>query len=388
MQLLNIGELQPHSRNSEFFDDIGGESWDAFIESIKTSGVIEPIIITQNKVIVSGHQRVRACRQLGIEEVMTETRQYDTEDQIVKDLIETNLRQRGIGNPNPVKFGRCIKELERIYGIRKGSAGRVASETSGGVSLDGNNCCPKNTPEDSAECSPKDPGTEREFADRLGISVSTLRNYKRLAELIPEVEDFLVTGMITPTTALAISHQLSKDDQAEFMSQLDKETHYTANEINKRINSVNSDVVNEDDAAGKVDDTDDEIGTAATTNATTTAATTNPTVNELQVTIENLRQQLFDAKTDNNRIRFTMDKTEQSVDNSSKIIDAISRTKTVIDDQILPLLHNDDLNGLDGFLMEKSDEFFDYVINIMKECKTQLHTGQYISAENKDIIDM
>ena len=25
-----------------------------------------------------------------------------------------------IGNPNPVKFGRCILELERIYGIKHG----------------------------------------------------------------------------------------------------------------------------------------------------------------------------------------------------------------------------------------------------------------------------
>lgn len=32
-----------------------------------------------------------------------------------------NLRQRGIGNPNPVKLGRCIKELERIYDIHQGN---------------------------------------------------------------------------------------------------------------------------------------------------------------------------------------------------------------------------------------------------------------------------
>lgn len=29
----------------------------------------------------------------------------------------------GIGNPNPVKLGKRIKELERLYGIRDGSAG-------------------------------------------------------------------------------------------------------------------------------------------------------------------------------------------------------------------------------------------------------------------------
>lgn len=39
-------------------------------------------------------------------------------------LIETNIRQRGV-MPNPTKYGRCIKELERIYGIRDGSAGNA-----------------------------------------------------------------------------------------------------------------------------------------------------------------------------------------------------------------------------------------------------------------------
>lgn len=38
-----------------------------------------------------------------------------------QDLIESNLRQRVLGNPNPVKLGRCIKELERIYGIQHGA---------------------------------------------------------------------------------------------------------------------------------------------------------------------------------------------------------------------------------------------------------------------------
>ena len=40
---------------------------------------------------------------------------------IIQICIETNIRQRGIGNPNPVKLGRCIKELERIYGIQHGA---------------------------------------------------------------------------------------------------------------------------------------------------------------------------------------------------------------------------------------------------------------------------
>lgn len=33
-----------------------------------------------------------------------ELTQGKNEDKILKDLIETNIRQRGIGNPNPIKF--------------------------------------------------------------------------------------------------------------------------------------------------------------------------------------------------------------------------------------------------------------------------------------------
>lgn len=45
----------------------------------------------------------------------------------LEDLVETNIRQRGIGNPNPVKLGRCIKELERIYGIEHGGDRKTSS---------------------------------------------------------------------------------------------------------------------------------------------------------------------------------------------------------------------------------------------------------------------
>ena len=64
MQQININELKEHPRNNEFFDDITGEKWKEFLESIKKRGVVEPIVITPDKVIVSGHQRVRACKEL------------------------------------------------------------------------------------------------------------------------------------------------------------------------------------------------------------------------------------------------------------------------------------------------------------------------------------
>ena len=222
MQQINIDELKPHPRNNEFFDDMSGENWEAFLESVKSSGVIEPIVITGDKYIISGHQRVRACKELGIKTILAECKPYylnDNYDVVLKDLIETNIRQRGIGNTNQRKMGLCIKELDRIYGIREGSAGKVSS------SLETNNFTPKN---------------EEELLKSLGLGVTrqTLQNYKKLTEMIPELEELVDTGIATPTTALAIMRNLSEDEQLEMISSLDTTKKITQKQVQQYINKI------------------------------------------------------------------------------------------------------------------------------------------------------
>lgn len=184
MQLMKIEELIPHPRNSEFFDDMSGDKWKEFLESIKTSGVIEPIVITQDKVIVSGHQRVRACKELGIAEILAEVKVYDDEDAILKDLLETNIRQRGTIGGSSVKLGRRIRELERIYGIRNGGD-RSSSDIVGTA-------------------------TQQDLAEKLGISVDTLNNAKKLTTLPSEIQDLIEQGNISPSTASRLIAMLNE----------------------------------------------------------------------------------------------------------------------------------------------------------------------------------
>ena len=121
MELMNPNNLRPHPRNNEFFDDMDGQKWKDFLQSVRTSGIIEPIIVTQDLVIVSGHQRVRAAKAIGLMKIAVEVRHYENDDKVLKDLIETNIMQRGIGNTNPIKLAKCIVELERILGIKHGN---------------------------------------------------------------------------------------------------------------------------------------------------------------------------------------------------------------------------------------------------------------------------
>lgn len=217
MQQININELKPHPRNNEFFDDMSGEKWTEFLESIRTSGVIEPIVVTTDMTIVSGHQRVRACKQLGINSVLCEIKTYKDEDSVIKDLLETNIRQRGDVGGSAKKVGLRIKELERLYGVRDGAANEKGTRV-GEINS----------------------STQKDIADKLDIDVRTLQNYKLLAEIIPELEELLDTGIVTKTTALAIMKNLSNQEQEELISKLDVTQKYTQKQIQKYIDEMKS----------------------------------------------------------------------------------------------------------------------------------------------------
>ena len=201
MQMIDIEKLQTHPKNDYFFDNITGDNWDAFLESVRTSGIIEAIIITNNCVVVSGHQRLRAAKELGKLQVPCEVGIYESDDAILKDLLETNLRQRGIGNTNAVKFARCIVELERIYGIRQGSAGNIkASEQ--------DNLAGK---------------TQPQLADELGMSRQQLQDYKKLLTLIPELQDLVEHGNLSPSVGYKVLSKLSKEDQQNLVKEFGSE---------------------------------------------------------------------------------------------------------------------------------------------------------------------
>lgn len=51
--------------------------------------------------------------------------------------------------------------------------------------------------------------SQSDLAAQMGISVDTLQNYKMLADMIPKLEDLVDTGILAPTTALALVKYMS-----------------------------------------------------------------------------------------------------------------------------------------------------------------------------------
>lgn len=245
MQQMNVNELKPHPRNNEFFDDMTGEKWEEFLESIKTRGVVEPIVITPDKVIVSGHQRVRACKELGIKTVMCDVHAYDNDDQILQDLIETNIRQRGSINDSEKKKGKRIRELERIYGI--GHGGDRKSKKFYGNQY-------KKVERQNSSL----PKTQEDLAKSLGMSVDTLQNYKLLTEMIPELEELVDTGIVSATTAIAIIKTMSPEQQLEMFSQMDVTKRITRRAVEEYKKAHPPKVIDNTDYA-KIDELQEKI---------------------------------------------------------------------------------------------------------------------------------
>ena len=88
----------------------------------------------------------------------------------------TNIRRRGEIGGSAKKVGKRIKELERLYGIQNGGDRKSEPNYS------------------------ELKKSQTDLAAQMGISVDTLQNYKMLAEMIPELDELVDTGIVTAHT--------------------------------------------------------------------------------------------------------------------------------------------------------------------------------------------
>lgn len=206
IQYISTDKLKAHPRNNDFFDNIYGDKWHDFLESIRTSGIIEPIVATQNYVVISGHQRLRAAKELKLLEVPVIVKNYKSEQDELKDLIETNLRQRGTISASDIKSGAIVKALEDIY------------------KKDKKNDTPKN---------------QQELADKLGISLRNLQYLKKLNELPDELREIIETDKVTTSTALRVVDKLSDKERNEVIQMIqDSDKKVTGSEIEKYVEQL------------------------------------------------------------------------------------------------------------------------------------------------------
>jgi N6-adenosine-specific RNA methylase IME4/ParB-like chromosome segregation protein Spo0J len=106
--------LKPHPKNAEIYgdtddvDDLDG----TFKESVAEKGVLEPLVVTNGKEIVSGHRRWLAARDADLDSVPVRYSEFDDDLAEREALIEFN-RQR---EKTP---GQIVNEFEEMLEIER-----------------------------------------------------------------------------------------------------------------------------------------------------------------------------------------------------------------------------------------------------------------------------
>lgn len=106
----DVSDLEPHPKNTDIYGEEDLE--DSFVNSVREKGVLEPLVITRENRIISGHRRHKAAKRVGVETVPVRYSEFDDELAEREALIEFN-RQR---EKTP---GQITNEFEEILEIEQ-----------------------------------------------------------------------------------------------------------------------------------------------------------------------------------------------------------------------------------------------------------------------------
>jgi ParB family transcriptional regulator, chromosome partitioning protein len=83
---MKVSELKPHPINSTIYND-NPDSQKELIHSINLNGLLEPLVINRSNMVISGHRRLKALKEIGWEKC--DCRLSEFENEIIA-LIQLN----------------------------------------------------------------------------------------------------------------------------------------------------------------------------------------------------------------------------------------------------------------------------------------------------------
>ena len=75
---MKVSELKPHPINSTIYND-NPDSQKELIHSINLNGLLEPLVINRSNMVISGHRRLKALKEIGWEKCDCRLSEYENE---------------------------------------------------------------------------------------------------------------------------------------------------------------------------------------------------------------------------------------------------------------------------------------------------------------------
>ena len=220
-----MSALHPHPRNAEFFDDADPDSFAKLKDSIAELGLLTPLRVSKDYTIISGHQRYRACQELGVEYIsVIVDDELEDENEKTMQLIASNF---GRAKNDPEKQAALIVEYEKLMGVKRGNP------------QFGNNF---RIGEDTKK--------QADIAKEFGVDARTLRNLKRFATLPKEVKEAVKDGKFSVTSAVQVVAAMPVDDQLALINSLpEAKAKFTQKELQEKVMEMTRKVQSQQEAS-------------------------------------------------------------------------------------------------------------------------------------------
>lgn len=134
------------------------------INDIKANGLINPVTINTDHVLLAGYRRLTACKALGMEDIPVHMVSTESEEQDLKIEISENENRKEFTMTERLDYARRLQRIESIKAEQRKQSGQFGSD-----------------PQNSAE--PSEKGESRDkVAEQVKMSHDTLRKAQVIAE--------------------------------------------------------------------------------------------------------------------------------------------------------------------------------------------------------------
>lgn len=169
-----------------------GEEKEQLLQSIKTQGAIEPLIVRplseSEYEVISGHRRMEVYRKLGIEKLPVIVRNL-TDEQAVSMMVDANLHRENISpSERAFAYKMKLKAAKKSEKTLSQPATRIRNDDV--------------------------------IAQSFGIGKDTLHRYIRLTYVIPELLEMVDEGRIALTPAVELSY-LTNEEQQTLLNEIE-----------------------------------------------------------------------------------------------------------------------------------------------------------------------
>lgn len=182
----NVSELKPHPRNEEIYGT--NESIDELVETMRKSGIVTTLTITDNDVIIAGHRRWKSCKQLISEgdkrfcAVNCEVKEFDNEwEELEYLVINNNSRDKTM--EQKAREAQMLIEVEK----QKAKLRKLATQ---------NNNSANQIKKDIAECAEPHTLVKGRSSDIVAkkLKMKSGREVERAVKSIETIDNLTETG--------------------------------------------------------------------------------------------------------------------------------------------------------------------------------------------------